>query len=103
MTDDIEERVYAIEKSEKKKLDDLLAENPYEKKSFARVSPKVKEIEDEIFIYIKADSEFFKWADEKFKVLETLKMAEKDKEEKIKNIIKEEEEGAAGGFGSIFG
>lgn len=101
--DEVVERVYVVDKSEKKKLNDLLSSDPYAPLSFARVAPQLKELEDKIFVYIKAEESFFKWAEEKFKDLTTAKRAEKTEEEKIIKMIKEEEEAAAGGFGGIFG
>lgn len=99
----MEERVYEIESSDKKKLTDMLAADPYAQVSFARVSPKVKEVGDKIYLYINAEADFFKWAEEKFKELVTLKRCEKVEEEKIVKMIHEEEEAAAGGFGGILG
>lgn len=101
--EDVEERVYEIEKGEKKKLDDLLIADPYATPSFARVSPQTKEIEGKVYLYIKAESSFFKWADEKLKALTTVKRTSKEDEGKVIKMIREEEEAAAGGFGGIFG
>ena len=99
----MEERVYEIESSDKKKLTDMLAADPYAPESFARVSPQVKEVEGKVYMYLNAETDFFKWAEEKFKELTTLKRCGKADEEKIVKMIHEEEESAAGGFGGIFG
>lgn len=96
------EVVYVIGAEDKKKLTDLLAADPYAPLSFARVAPNLKEMEGKAYMYIKADENFFKWADEKLKALATAKRAEKAETEKIIKMIREEEESAAAGFGGIF-
>ena len=99
----VEERVYELDKSEKKQLDELLAADPYAPVSFARVSPQLKEVEGKLYIYIKAEDDFFKFAEEKLKTLSTAKRSPKNKEDEIIELIHTEEETAAGGFGGIFG
>ena len=98
----MEERAYEIDPKKKQELNDLLAADPYAPMSFARVAPQIKEIEDKLFLYIKADIEFFKVAEEKLKTVNGNR-AKKEDEEKIVNKIHDEEEAAAGGFGGIFG
>lgn len=100
----MEERVYQVDKKDKKQLDDLLAADPYAKISFGRISPTLKEIEDKIFMYVKSsESEIWKFVDEKMKTVASAKRAAKADEEKVIKIIHDEEEAAAGGFGNIFG
>jgi hypothetical protein len=101
--DTVIEVVYVIGSEEKKKLNAILAADPYAPLSFARVAPQLKELEGKLYLYIKADENFFKWADEKLKVLTSAKRAEKEEAERIIKMIHEEEEAAAGGFGGIFG
>ncbi len=100
----MEERVYVVDKKDKKQLDELLAADPYATVSFGRISPVLKEQEDKIFMYIKSDeAETWKFVEEKLKLIPGAKRAEKTEEEKIVKMIHDEEEAAAGGFGSLFG
>ena len=56
------------------------------------------------YLYLNASEEFLKGAEERFsKEFKTVKRAGKEEEEKVIKAIKEEEEGANAGFGSIFG
>jgi len=98
----MEERVYEIDSAKRKELNDILSADPYAALSFARVAPQTKEIEGKLFLYVKADIEFFKWAEEKLKAVNGSR-AKKEDEDKIVKMIREEEEAAAGGFGGIFG
>lgn len=99
-----EERVYEIDKKDKKQFDDLLAADPYAPISFGRISPVVKEVEGKMFMYIKsAEAEVLKFVDEKLKAIPSAKRAMKKDEEKVVKMIHDEEEAAAGGFGNIFG
>lgn len=99
----MEERVYEVDKKDKKQLDDLLKADPYAEMSFSRVAPQIKELDEKVFLYINADAEFFKFADEKFKAIPSIKKASKEDEEKVKSRMKAEEESASSGFGNIFG
>lgn len=57
-----------------------------------------------VYLYISAPDDFLAGAEERFrKEFKTIKRASKDEEEKVIGIIKEEEERANAGFGSIFG
>jgi hypothetical protein len=96
------ERVYSFEKNEKGKLEKILSENPYDKLSFARVEYIIKE-KDRIYLYINADEEFFKFAEEKLKALESFKRESEEKEKEIIEEIKRERESSISGFGGIFG
>mgnify|MGYP000377269094 CR=1 FL=1 len=99
----MEERVYEISKEEKGKLEAILKSDPYEEVSFSRVDTKIKEEEGKVYLYVKADESFFDYCDKKLGELNSVKRCEKEKEEEIIKKIKEEEETAAGGFGSVFG
>lgn len=99
----MEERVYEFDKKYKVKLDELLKADPYEKMSFGRVAPQVKEIDDKLFIYIKSEEDFFKFAEEKFKSIGEVKRASEEDKEKVLAAIKAEEDAASGGFGDVFG
>ena len=100
----MEERVYSIDKKEKKQLDELLAADPYAPVSFGRISPTLKEIEDNIFMCIKSDeADVWKFVEEKLKAIPGSKRADKKDEEKVVKMIHDEEEAASGGFGNIFG
>ena len=98
----MEERVYETDKNEGGKLDEILKENPYDEQSFARVETNIKQIEDKIYLYINAKQEFFKFAEEKFKKLESIKRCGKEKEEEIIELIKKEKEAEEAGFGKLF-
>jgi len=100
---EIEERVYVCEPADKANLKKAIEADPYAPNSLARKAPQMKEVDGKVYIYIKAESEFFKFAEEKFKELPTMKRAEKAEEQKIVDMIHKEEEEAAGGFGNIFG
>jgi len=100
----MEERVYQIDKKDKKQLDDLLALDPYAPVSFGRIAPVLKEVEDKVFMCIKSDAaEVWKFVDEKLKAVASAKRAAKADEDKIIKMIHDEEDAAAGGFGNIFG
>ena len=100
----MEERVYEIDRKEKKQLDELLATDPYAPISFGRMSPVIREMDEKLFIYIKSDeAEVWKFVDGKLKAVPSAKRAAKADEEKVVKMIHDEEEAAAGGFGNIFG
>jgi hypothetical protein len=100
---EIEERVYVCEPKDKANLKKILEADPYAQNSFARKAPQIKELDEKVYVYIKSESEFFKFAEEKFKELPSMKRAEKADEQKVLDLIHKEEEEAAGGFGNIFG
>ncbi|MEM2974616.1 MAG: hypothetical protein QW112_03280 [Candidatus Micrarchaeia archaeon] len=100
---DVEERVYVCDAGDKGKLKKIIESDPYAPMSFARKSPQMKEIDDKVYLYIKAETEFFVSAEERLKELPSIKRAEKAEEQRILEIIHKEEEEAAGGFGNIFG
>lgn len=59
---------------------------------------------DTSYLYINAPDDFLDGAEERFKnEFKTVKRASKEDEEKVISTIKEEEEKANAGFGSIFG
>ncbi|VVB74070.1 Uncharacterised protein [uncultured archaeon] len=100
----MEERVYQIDKKDKKQLDELLALDPYAPVSFGRISPVLREMDERLFMYIKSDDAgVWKFVDEKLKAVPSAKHAAKPDEDKIVKMIHDEEEAAAGGFGNIFG
>ncbi|HIH50396.1 MAG: hypothetical protein ABSE71_01760 [Candidatus Micrarchaeaceae archaeon] len=60
--------------------------------------------ENMVYLYISASDDFLNGAEERFKKeFKTIKRAGKEDEEKVIGAIKEEEERANTGFGSIFG
>jgi len=105
----MESRVYECDSKEVGNLKKLLESDPYAERSFARQGYKLKEggviggEKSKFYLYIKAEPEFFKSAEEKFKEITSLKRAEKKIEESINKRIKEEEGSAEQGFGAIFG
>jgi len=100
---EIEERVYVCEPADKAILKKVLEADPYAQNSFARKAPQMKEMDNKVYLYIKAESEFFASAEEKFREMQSMKRTEKADEQKIVDMIHKEEEEAAGGFGNIFG
>lgn len=96
---EIEERAYVCEPADKAKLKKIIEADPYAPVSFGRIAPQMKEEGGKVYLYIKAESEFFKFAEEKFKEIPSMKRSEKADEEKIVGMIHKEEEEAAGGFG----
>ncbi len=56
------------------------------------------------YLYLNAPEDFLNGAEGRFKAeFKTIKRADREAEEKVINIIKEEQEKANAGFGSIFG
>ncbi|MEW6748255.1 MAG: hypothetical protein AB1295_00945 [Candidatus Micrarchaeota archaeon] len=100
-------RVYECESGKKAELTKILEADPYADDSFARVGYKVKdggvleEDKTKTYIYIKAADDFIKKADERLK--DVAKPAPADVEKRIAEKIRQEEEAAEGGLGSIFG
>jgi hypothetical protein len=105
----MESRVYECDSQQVGNLKKLLETEPYGDRSFARQGYKLKEgkviggEQSKYYLYIKADAEFFKLAEEKFTSINNLKRAEKKVEESIVKRIEEEEGSAEQGFGAIFG
>ena len=101
------QRVYEVEGSKKAEVLKLLEQDPYASDSFSRIGYKVKdggvigEDKDKIYVYFSADENFLKKADEKLKHL--TKRTPHEIENRIIKKIKEEEEQAENGLGSIFG
>jgi hypothetical protein len=100
-------RVYECDLNKQKDLKAVLEADPYSAQSFARAGYKLRdgatlgEAKDKVFLYLSASDEFVKKADEKLKDI-AKKLSGKD-EERIIAKIKEEEETAESGFGSLFG
>jgi hypothetical protein len=105
----MESRVYECDSQQTANLKKLLETDPYGEKSFARQGYKLKEggviggEKSKYYLYIKADADFFKAAEEKLKSINSLKRADKKVEESIVKKIEEEEGSAEQGFGAIFG
>ena len=101
------ERVYECGAAKKPELTKILEADPYAPDSFARVGYKMRdgatlgEEKDKLFVHFSASPDFIKKADERLKgIAEPLKG---EKEKRIIKKIKEEEEAAESGLGSIFG
>jgi GR25 family glycosyltransferase involved in LPS biosynthesis len=100
------EEIFYVPEERYLKMKEILEENPYDEKSFARIGYKIREAKslgiekNGYFLYIKADKDFLEMAKEKLKDVtedceeEILKMAKK--------AIEEEENNAISGFGLIF-
>jgi len=105
----MESRVYECDSQQIANLKKLLEEDPYGDRSFARQGYKLKEgraiggEQSKYYLYIKADADFFKAAEEKLKGVNSFKRSEKKLEESIVKKIEEEEGSAEQGFGAIFG
>jgi hypothetical protein len=100
---EMEERSKAISESMAKlgqKAKIIFSRQEYELKDGASVGLK----SDITYLYLNAPDEFLSGAEERFKTeFKTIKRANKEEEEKVMNAIKEEQERANAGFGSIFG
>lgn len=100
-------RVYECESAKRKELNKVLEADPYSSDSFARVGYKVKEgatlgeDKDKLIVYIKAEDDFVKKADETLK--DIVKIVTGDREKQIIDKILKEEESAEAGLGSLFG
>ncbi len=105
----MESRVYECDSQQIGNLKTLLESDPYGEKSFARQGYKLKEgkviggEQSKYYLYIKADADFYRTAEEKLKSISSLKRSEKKIEENIVKKIEEEEGSAEQGFGAIFG
>jgi hypothetical protein len=105
----MESRVYECDSQQVGNLKKLLETDPYAERSFARQGYKLKEgkvigaEQSKFYLYLKADADFFKIAEEKLKGINSLKRADKKIEENIMKKIEEEEGSAEQGFGAIFG
>jgi len=107
----MESRVYEVEGKEQGKLKSILEKDAYADVSFAKQGYKLKEGKmvggeaGKYYIFIKAEPDFFNWAEEKFKESEitSLKRAPKETEAKVTAAIEAEDNAAEVGMGSIFG
>ena len=100
------EEIFYISQHNYSRLKEILEENPYDEKSFARVGYKIREArslgieEDGFFLYIKADEEFLKNA--KKKLSDVINNCEEEILKKAKKAFEEEENNAIIGFGLMF-
>ncbi|MCC7570039.1 hypothetical protein KO465_01685 [Candidatus Micrarchaeota archaeon] len=97
--------VYSCSTDLKGKVESILQKDTTEKISFARQGYDFKDgktygVEGWI-IYLEADEDFIKWAEEQFGDL-VKKLAE-DKTNEIALSIKQEKDRASEGFGNLFG
>jgi len=107
----METRVYECDGKEQGKAKALLENEPYADVSFARQGYKLKEgagvggEKGKYYAYMKAEPDFFAWAEKQFAAAEipSLKRAAKDVEAKVAASIEAEEGAAEVGMGSIFG
>ena len=107
----MEKRVYEYESKENGKAQQVVDNEPYADRSFAKQGYKVKEgksvggEDGKYYLYIQAEPDFFSWAEEKFKAaeLESFKRAPKEIEGTVVQKIEEEDNAAEAGFGAIFG
>jgi hypothetical protein len=88
----------------------MLEESPKGKFIFSRQEYSLRDggafglKNDLSYLYLNANEDFLSGAEERFKKeFKTIKRASKEDEEKVIKIIKDEEEKANTGFGSIFG
>jgi hypothetical protein len=102
---EIEERDKKITEAHK-----MLESSPKGRFIFARQEYQIKDggalgLKDGVsYLYLNASDDFLKGAEERFKnEFKTIKRADSGAEEKVVKEIKDEEEKANAGFGSIFG
>ena len=106
-----EEEKQKLEEQKKKTEDTLkqLRESLKGKIIFARQEYQLKDglslgLKDVTYLYLSAPDAFLDGAEERFKnEFKTIKRASKEDEDKVISALKEEEENANAGFGSIFG
>jgi len=103
------QRVYSIAAGDYAKLKKVLEENPYSDRSFAHVGYTLREsaglgFEPGKYILVyECEDELAKELGEKLKAIESAReLADPEKTAVVKKI-REDEEAAAAGFGSIFG
>ncbi len=101
----MEEREKQVSEARKK-----IAESPSGRVNFSRQEYNLKDGEilglkkDTTYLYLSAPEKFLDDAEERFKnEFKSIKRAGKEEEEKVINAVKEEQERANAGFGSIFG
>jgi len=105
----MEARIYECESKDQGKLKTILSKDPYAEISFSKQGYKLKEGSvvggeaGKYYLYIKAEEEFFKWAEERLKEVPGLKRASKEIEERIIANIEAEDAAAEVGMGAIFG
>ncbi|MEM2908584.1 MAG: hypothetical protein QW590_00090 [Candidatus Bilamarchaeaceae archaeon] len=101
------ERVYEVQQAKKGELKKILEADPYAQDSFARIGYRMRdgaslgESKDVIYVYLSAQPDFIKKADERLKEIAQPLTGEKEK--RVIEKIKSEEESAESGLGSIFG
>ncbi|MBI5223834.1 hypothetical protein HY990_05425 [Candidatus Micrarchaeota archaeon] len=101
------DRVYQCEISKKSELMKILEADPYKADSFARIGYRTREgamIDEDknmFYVYVAASDEFVKSADERLKSVAPASSVEVQK--RVVDKIKEQEEAAEEGLGSIFG
>lgn len=101
------DRLYEIALEKKSLLTKILESDPYAQDSFARVGYRIRdgatlgEDKTKIYVYISSSEDFVKKADERLK--EVAGIVQGENAARIIKKIKEEEEAAESGFGSLFG
>ncbi len=100
-------RIYKIERSNVKELKNILASNPYDDNSFARKGYTLREgkslnLDEEFYyLFINADEDFIKFADERLKNIAIILNGEEF--DKARQIYEDMENAAQQGFGALFG
>ncbi len=101
------ERLYEVALEKKQALTKVLEADPYATDSFARVGYRIRdgaslgEDKSKVYLYISSSADFIRKADAALKDIAVV--AEGKKAESIIKKIKEEEEAAEQGLGSLFG
>lgn len=100
-------RVYECDMGKKRDLLKVVEAEPYAEGSFARAGYKTREgamigeDKGKFYLYISAEEEFLKKAEEKLKGI--VERSKADVEARVIALIEKEEESATAGFGDIFG
>lgn len=103
----MEARIYVCESAKTQELKKIIEADPYQSDSFAAQGYVLKGGDalgmdaKKMYLYIKADLDFFKIAEQKLKGI--VERAKKDDEEKVVKNIEDEQNSAASGFGNMFG
>lgn len=101
------ERLYEVALEKKSAMTKILEADPYAEQSFARAGYRIRdgaslgEDKSKIYLFISSSENFIKKADEALK--EVAAIVKNEAAERIIRKIKEEEEAAEQGLGSLFG
>ncbi len=101
--------VFSVSSADYAKLKKVVEENPYSDRSFAHVGYTIRESKSvglepgNYILTYECEDDLAKELAEKLKAIESAKELQEPEKSNVVKKIREEEEAAAAGFGSIFG